>query len=177
MTHGSVGLALKVAAAWDRLLLAGLPARLAAEERTELSGELADHAARARAVGAGGAGLAVRICSRVLRGAPADVAWRRRTQRRLAQRHRGVAHWSSEPVFLVLWLLGAVLVVATLQLLAAGALPPLVGSLAALALLDRWLRRRDAAGYEDPSWRRPHPIPGLRTDFRETGDRQRPPRR
>lgn len=168
---------LRAVSVWDGLLLAGLPAAVALPHAAELAADVADHARWGRERGRSGPVLALRIGSRVLRGVPADLAWRRDAQRRLGRRHRGVPHWSSEPVFLVLLALLAALGVGVLALLTDGALPPLVGALASLALADRWLRRRDAAGYWDDPWQRARPIPGLRTDFRETGSEQRPRRR
>lgn len=173
----SIVLALAVVVAWDRLLLAGLPARARAAQGGELAGDIIDHVAWARERGVAGTGVALRLCSRTLRGAGADLAWRRRAQMTLTRHHHGVPHWSSEPVFLVLWTLVAVTVVALLVLTSSGLLPPLAGALASVALLDRWLRRRDAAGYTDAAWQLSRPLPGLRTDFRETGVEQRPPRR
>lgn len=65
-------------AAWARLYTRGVPAPVARRRIEELDADLHDHMAHERAAGTAEWRLVLALASRMLRGLPADAAWRRR---------------------------------------------------------------------------------------------------
>lgn len=61
---------------WVRRYTRGLPAEVAERRVEEIDADLADHIAHERAAGTGDRRIALGILSRMLRGLPADTAWR-----------------------------------------------------------------------------------------------------
>jgi hypothetical protein len=64
---------------WARLYTHNLPAADANRRTAELDADLHDHVAHERARGTGDRSLALAIAGRLVRGMPADVAWRAHT--------------------------------------------------------------------------------------------------
>lgn len=65
---------------WVRLYTRGLPHPVAERRRDELRADLDDHLAHDRSHGVGEARIAIAILSRMVRGMPDDLAWRRHMQ-------------------------------------------------------------------------------------------------
>jgi hypothetical protein len=63
-------------ARWARRYTRGLPPQVAERRRAELEADLHDHIAHERAMGVGERRIALGILSRMVRGLPADAAWR-----------------------------------------------------------------------------------------------------
>lgn len=61
---------------WVRRYTRGLPAEVAGRRVEEIDADLADHTAHERAAGTGDRCIALGILSRMVRGVPADTAWR-----------------------------------------------------------------------------------------------------
>ena len=70
-----------VVARWARFYTRDLPAPLAERRVGEIDADLHDHIAHERADGSGERRIALGVASRMVRGLPADVAWRRRHAR------------------------------------------------------------------------------------------------
>jgi hypothetical protein len=68
----------RVVAWWARRYTRGLPPADARRRLEELGADLHDHVAHERAAGTPDGRIALAIAARMLRGAPADVAWRAR---------------------------------------------------------------------------------------------------
>lgn len=66
---------------WVRLYTAGLPTSAARRRTEEIDADVADHIAHKRALGAADSRIAFEITSRMIRGAAADVTWRRHQTR------------------------------------------------------------------------------------------------
>jgi hypothetical protein len=66
----------RLVARWVRLYTRNLPPGAAERRRDEIDADLHDHIAHERAAGTGERRIASSIASRMLRGLPADVAWR-----------------------------------------------------------------------------------------------------
>jgi hypothetical protein len=66
---------------WARFYTRGLPVAIAGRRIDELHADLYDHIAHERTHGTGDRRIAVSILSRMARGLPADVSWRRRIRR------------------------------------------------------------------------------------------------
>ncbi len=71
---------------WVRLYTRGVPAPVSARRREELDADLHDHIAHERAHGAGDRRIALRVAGRMVRGMPADAAWRGRALARSSTR-------------------------------------------------------------------------------------------
>jgi hypothetical protein len=69
-------------AAWVRLYTRDVTADVAERRRAEIDADLHDHIAHDRAQGAPGWRIALSIVARMVRGLPADAAWRRTTTRK-----------------------------------------------------------------------------------------------
>jgi hypothetical protein len=67
---------------WVRSYTRGLPPSTAARRVEEIDADLYDHIAHAREAGQPRAGVALDVLSRMVRGLPADIAWRRHEQQR-----------------------------------------------------------------------------------------------
>lgn len=65
-----------IVARWVRLYTRRLPARVAERRVEEVGSDLCDHIEFERARGAPERGIALSVVSRMVRGVPADVAWR-----------------------------------------------------------------------------------------------------
>jgi hypothetical protein len=65
---------------WVRFYTRELPAPIAQRRVDEMGADLQDHAAHERARGTSDRQIALSILSRMIRGLPADVSWRRRIQ-------------------------------------------------------------------------------------------------
>lgn len=69
-------------ARWVRHYTRHLPSPLAERRRGEIAADLHDHIAHERARGVGEARIALSLAARMLRGLPADLAWRRQVTAR-----------------------------------------------------------------------------------------------
>jgi hypothetical protein len=65
---------------WVRFYTRGLPTAIARRRIGEIDADLHDHVADARARGADDRRIAAGVLSRMVRGVPADVSWRRRVR-------------------------------------------------------------------------------------------------
>ena len=72
----------RLVAWWVRRYTRDLPDPVAERRVEEIDADLHDHIAHERAAGTGDRRIALGIASRMLRGLPADAAWRRRTRNR-----------------------------------------------------------------------------------------------
>ncbi len=72
----------RLVAGWVRLLTRALPTQVARRRVDEVDADLHDHIAHERAHGTADHRIALSILSRMLRGLPADVSWRRRVRPR-----------------------------------------------------------------------------------------------
>lgn len=71
---------------WVRSYTQTLPASIAERRAEEIGADVADHIAHARSTGASDHHIAISVLSRMVRGAPADVAWRNEHDRAFADR-------------------------------------------------------------------------------------------
>ena len=69
----------ELVARWVRLYTRNLPPSIAQRRIAEIDADLHDHIAHERAQGTGDRRAALRIAGRMVRGLPADAAWRART--------------------------------------------------------------------------------------------------
>jgi hypothetical protein len=72
----------RLVAHWVRAYTRGLPPLIAARRVEEIEADIDEHIAHARGAGRPPAGIALDVLSRMIRGLPADIEWRRHEQRR-----------------------------------------------------------------------------------------------
>jgi hypothetical protein len=111
----------QLVASWVRLYTRNLPPAIAERRIDELDADLHDHIAHERARGTGDRRIARSLAARMLRGLPADAAWRRSiarsSNRKDAMKPRRAAYRSAMRVALVT---GCILLVPLIAMLISG---------------------------------------------------------
>jgi hypothetical protein len=86
---------------WVRRYTRDLPPEAAARRADEIAADLHDHVAHERGAGTGERRIALQIVSRMVRGLPADTAWRRRHRPATGRQPVARAAWATAAILLV----------------------------------------------------------------------------